>query len=314
MPQTILITGGTGLVGKELSKRLLKEGNIVMILTRQKQKTSLNFNPLLINYAYWNVEENYIDENAFAQANTIIHLAGEPVAGKRWTAKRKKEIIDSRVKTGELLVHYLQTKPHQIKTIIAASATGWYKPNINPTLQYQEEDEVHTDFLGETCRLWEQSMQPVKHLGIRLVTLRIGIVLSPEGGALKEFLKPIQFGFATIMGKGNQIISWISIDDLCRLINFSLYHKNMQGVYNAVAPNPVTNKNFMLQLAEHCKGKKYLSFHIPSFLLKIMLGGMSIEILKSSHISCQKIMDAGFSFNHSSLKECFNYLLPKATP
>lgn len=312
MPQTILITGGTGLVGKELSNQLLAEGNTVIVLTRNKALTTSSFTPQKINYAYWSVEENIIDENAFAQANAIVHLAGESVAGKRWTTKQMQTIVDSRVKTGELLLNYLQTKPNQVKTIITASATGWYKPQINAALSYQEDDEANTDFLGETCKLWEQSLQPVKNLGIRLVTLRIGIVLGKQGGALKEFLKPLKFGFATIMGNGKQYISWISLEDLCRLIQFSLHHE-IEGVYNAVSLNPETNKNFMLQLAQHIRGKFYLAFHVPSFVLKIMLGGMSIEILKSSQISSQKIVDAGFKFNHPTLKLCFNSLFPKAT-
>lgn len=314
MPQTILITGGTGLVGSQLCEQLIAEGNTVIVLTRKKEITTSTFIAQKINYAYWNVEEKFIDENAFAQANAIVHLAGESVAAKRWTAKQKQIIIDSRVKTGELLVSYLQNKPNQIKTIVAASAIGWYKPQINPSLTYQEEDEPNDDFLGETCKKWEQTMLPIKKLGIRLVTLRIGIVLSKSGGALKEFLTPIKFGLATIMGNGKQFISWISVFDLSRLINFGLTNENIQGVYNAVAPNPVSNKNFMQQLATHQRGKWFITLHIPSFILKILLGGMSIEILKSSNISCKKIVDAGFAFSHLYLKDSFNYLLPKATP
>lgn len=314
MPETILITGGTGLIGKNLSQQLVNDGHTVIVLTRNKSLISASFALQKINYSYWNVDENYIDEKAFAQANTLIHLAGENVAGKRWTAKRKKEILESRVSPGKILVSYLQNNPHQIKTIIAASAIGWYKPKINPNLNYQEDDTANTDFLGQTCQLWEQSLLPAKDLGIRLITLRIGIVLSKNGGALKEFLAPLKFGIAAIMGKGNQFISWISLLDLCNIIQFGINHKSIEGVFNAVSPTPETNKNFVLQLAKHCRGKWFLPIHVPSILLKIMLGGLSIEVLKSSNISCQKIIDAGFTFNHSSLKKSFNYLLPKATP
>jgi hypothetical protein len=314
MPQTILITGGTGLVGAKLCEQLMADGNTVIVLTRKKEITTSTFNPQKINYAYWSVDENYIDENAFSQANAIVHLAGESVAAKRWTTKQKQIIVDSRVKTGELLIQYLATKKNKVKTIVAASAIGWYKPQINLALKYQEEDEPNNDFLGETCKQWEQIMHPAKNLGIRLVTVRIGIVLSSQGGALKEFLTPIKYGFATIMGNGKQLISWISILDLCRLINFSVTNEKIQGVYNAVAPNPISNKSFMLQLAVHQRGKWFIALHIPSFILKNLLGDMSIEILKSSNISCKKIVDAGFSFCHSSLKESFNYLLPKTTP
>lgn len=307
---TILITGGTGLVGKALGQALLEKGYSVIILSRRVGRVSDIDN---LTYATWNVEQQTIDKEAIAKADCIIHLAGESVADKRWTKKRKQEIIDSRVNSSKLLVNSLQTIPNKVEAVVSASAIGWYGKDLtpNPSSQsgeerrprkFEETDLQADDFLGITCKQWEQSIEPVIESGIRLVKLRTGIVLCKEGGALKEFLKPLRFGIAAILGKGKQIISWIHIDDLVKMYITAIENSTINGVYNAVAPNPVSNKELTLQLAR-TKKRFFIPIHVPSLILKMVLGEMSIEVLKSTTVSSNKIQQAGFLFTFPSVKE-----------
>ena len=300
---TVIITGGTGLVGKVLGRALLEKGYQVIILSRSADKTSTISG---LSYAQWNVEAQTIDRQAIEKADYIIHLAGAGVADKRWTKKRKQEIVDSRVKSSQLIVDSLKTIPHKVKAVVSASAIGWYGPdNLTPSpsperegsrlRKFIESDPAANDFLGTTCKLWEESIEPVTQMGIRLVKLRTGIVLSKDGGALKEFIKPLKFGIAAILGNGKQIISWIHIDDLVNMFVFAIEKENMKGSYNAVAPQPVSNKELTLQLAKERK-KLFLPVHVPSFILKMILGEMSMEVLKSTTVSSNKIDKAGFQF------------------
>lgn len=298
--QNILITGGTGLVGKRLTAMLVSKGYTVTILTRSKQNISSN---AAITYSLWDAEKQIINANDFANADAIINLAGAGVADKRWTEERKKEIVESRVNSGNCIVNALQKLPNKITTVVSASAIGWYAPNINATTNYQEEQPANTDFLGDTCKKWEQSVHPVTMLQKRLVKLRIGIVISKDGGALKEFLKPLKFGIATILGNGKQQISWIHIDDLCRMFIAALEQQSMSGVYNAVAPEVTSNYKLNLCLAKLLRGSFFIPIYVPQFILKWMLGEMSVEVLKSSNISCKKIQDAAFTFLHPNINK-----------
>lgn len=298
---TILITGGTGMIGQALSKLLISKGHHIIILSRGKSGST---NPQYA-VAHWDPARQDIDVAAVQQADYIINLAGAGVADKRWNKKRKQEIIDSRVQSGELLVKALKENANKVKAVVSASGIGWYGDDVkrNPARKaFVEDDPVDTEYLGEVCRLWEASIDPVQELGKRLIKFRIGIVLSNEGGALKEFRMPVRFGVAAILGSGRQVISWIHVDDLTRLIVYAIEQEELQGVYNAVASQPVTNRNFMLNLAGKIKGRFYIPFYVPSFVLKLMLGGMSVEVLKSATVSNSKISHAGFQFLYPTIE------------
>lgn len=303
----ILITGGTGMVGMRLTEMLLAKGYEVSILSRNNQSSTVH-RPRSTVYT-WDISTAYIDAEAIQKADYIIHLAGAGVADKRWTSKRKKEITNSRTQSGDLLVKALTAIPNKVQAVISASAIGWYGPDKkNNPKKFMETDPAYSDFLGETCLLWEKSIQPVKELGKRLVQLRMGIVLSNQGGALREFKKPLQFHTAAILGTGKQMISWVHMDDICNQFIFALEQENLQGIFNAVAPNPVSNKRLTLLLAEKICGAFYLPIYIPRLLLKIMLGEMSIEVLKSTTVSSKKIEDAGFIFNYPTIDEALTAL------
>ncbi len=304
--ETVLITGGTGLIGRKLSGMLVEKGYSVIILSREKKPQQAQS---AIQFATWDVEKGYLDKDAVAAADHIIHLAGAGVAEKRWTQKRKQEIILSRTQSSGLLVKSLETVPNKVKTVISASAIGWYGPDKRGGAPFKEDLPAASDFLGDTCRQWEDSISHVTASGKRLVILRTGIVLANEGGALVEFKKPLKAGIATILGNGRQIVSWIHIDDICRMYLHMLQHSNVAGVFNAVAPTPVSNKELTIQLAKKVRGKAYISLHVPAFALKIALGEMSIEVLKSATVSAAKIRAAGFTFMYPSLEAALQQLV-----
>jgi len=304
--QTVLITGGTGMIGQSLAKQFIASGYEVIILSRQVKRSSR----LHLSYAKWDVEKGEIDIEALQAANIIVHLAGEGVADKRWTLKRKQAIVDSRVQSGNLLVKALSENKHQVKTFIAASAIGWYGPDTAESLEngFIETDKADDSYLGNTCKLWEQSTAAIATMGIRSVTLRIGIVFNKRGGALAAFLQPAKFALATILGTGKQIVSWIHQQDLCKLIQYAIETPAMQGIYNAVAPNPVTNKKLVLTIAKNTYPIYFPAF-VPGFVLKIILGEMSIEVLKSANVSAQKTQASGFVFDYPTVEEALVDLL-----
>ncbi len=308
MTQTVLITGGTGLVGKTLSKALIKKGYQIIILTRntadKKAETGLT-------YAEWNVAKQQIDMAALQRADYIVHLAGAGVVEKKWTAAYKKEIVESRSESSRLIYEALKNNTNNVKAIVSASATGWYGADAVPAKPFVETDLANEDFLGHTCKLWEASIEPVETLGKRLVKLRTGIVLSNDGGALAEFKKPLNLGVAAILGSGKQIVSWIHINDLCSMFIAGIENENLSGSYNAVAPNPVSNKMLTLTLAKAMRGNFFIPMHVPSFVLKMMMGDRSIEILKSATVSCKKILHAGFTFAFTTIETALEDLAAK---
>ena len=318
---TILITGGTGLIGTALTAMLTGKGNSVILVTRDPKRSAEEArkagqgNATAVSYAHWDLNKGEIDADAIAKADHIIHLAGAGVADKRWSEKRKKEIVESRTKSSALIVRALRETPNNVKTVVSASGVGWYgaDPTIPNKKPFVETDPVDDDFLGETCRLWEESIQGVASASAnrRLVIFRIGPVLSKEGGALAEFKKPVKMGVAAILGSGKQVMSWIHLEDLCRLFVQAIEDASWTGVYNAVAPQPADNKTITIELAKRIKGRYYVPIYVPSFLLKIVIGEMSVEVLKSATVSSQKLSRTGFQFIYPSIQGAMEDLVKK---
>lgn len=304
------------MIGTALSRRLLNEGYNVIILSRNPKETAAS-HPLgaernffrssgNLFYSKWDVKRMTIDPSALAEADFIIHLAGAGVAAQRWSEARKREILESRTRSSELLLKALREQPNKVKAVISASAIGYYGPDHGTP--FTEEDKPAGDFLGSTCQQWEQSIDPVSELGKRLVKLRLGIVLANEGGALKEFRKPLRMGVAAILGDGRQMVSWVHIDDICRAFIHAMEQDSMQGVYNLTAPEPISNKTLTLTLAKKMNGSLFIPFRVPSFVLKAMLGEMSIEVLKSATVSSRKIQSAGFKFQYPDIDQALTNL------
>jgi uncharacterized protein len=298
--ESVLIAGGSGLVGDRLCHILTQNGYRVMILSRKK------YNNGNIAVYEWDVEKGTIDENAILRADYVINLAGTGIADARWTDARKKLIIESRVKSAELLLSTFKKLNHFPKVYISAAAIGFYGDRADEILD--EESAAGTGFLSESCIAWENSIQTVAESGIRTVTLRIGIVLSMLGGALAETMKPLRFGLATYFGKGNQYYSWIHIDDLCNIFLKAIEDEDMVGVYNSVAPNPSTNKEFTKTLKE-AYGKFSILAWTPSFLMRLVLGEMSAVVMTSSIVSSAKIEQEGFIFQYPELLTAFKDVL-----
>jgi len=312
---TVLITGGTGLVGKTLTKMLLEQGYEVIVLTRDIAQHNAEAGRKL-SYVGWNVKDQKINVASIQKADYIVHLAGASVGDKRWTNKQKKEIVESRTRSSELISKALKNIPNKVSAVISASAIGWYIPTSTVReerkIRRTETEPPDPGFLGETCRLWEAAIDPVTELGKRLVKLRIGIVLSNEGGAFPRFKKPARFGLAAILGNGKQMVSWIHIDDVCRMFLEAIRNVQMEGIYNAVAPHAVNNKVLTLSLAKAMRGGFYIPFHVPAFVLKLLFGEMSIEVLKSAEASAEKIRRTGFQFLYPTLESALSVLIKKS--
>lgn len=279
------------MIGTALVRELTAKGYDIIILSRSVRTPEKN-----ISYAQWDPALGRIDTEAVKKADYVVHLAGANVADGRWTEKRKAEIVDSRVKSGELLVKAIAETPNNIQAVVSFAATGWYGPDpqIPNPKPFTEADPAASDFLATTCRKWEDAIRPVA-ADKRLVILRAGIVLSDEGGAYREFRKTLSLGVASVLGSGHQVVSWIHIDDIVRITIEAIENTSFSGVYNAVAPNPVSNKKIITTIATQRK-KPYVTVNVPQLALKTLLGEMSIEVLKSATVSSARLQSAGFRF------------------
>lgn len=288
MIHKILVTGGSGFIGSEICNQLIAKGYEVAILTRNKKTIS-------INQYVWDIDNGIIDPAAIKFADAIIHLAGENISSKRWTEKQKKKILESRLKSTKLIYKYVKNASVKPKLIISASAIGYYGNKTTEKI-YSEESPNGTDFLAKTVFNWEESMSLFTELKIRTIILRLGVVFSIKGGALKKILLPVKFGFVNPIGSGNQYIPWVSLNDIANLFLFLIANKNIKGVYNAVHPEQINNKELMQKIAI-IKNKPFIPIGVPPFLLKLVYGEMANTILHGSHVSSSKITNTGFIFN-----------------
>ncbi len=298
--ETVLITGGSGLIGKHLCIRLKERGFNVCILSTSKQKAEG-----LTTY-FWDINKKIIEKKAIENTDYIIHLAGANIGEKRWTTKRKQLIIDSRVKSGELIFNALKENNKTLKAFVSASAVGYYGAVTSDKI-FIETDQAANDFLGETCRLWEQSADRFNELGIRTVKIRTGVVLAQQDRALIKMITQIKFGIGSALGNGKQYLPWIHIEDLCQIYIKAIEDKQMNGPYNAAAPDIRTNSEFTRVLARTLN-KPFWFPNIPAFILKLLFGEMADVILKGSRVSCAKITAANFTFKFPNLENALNDL------
>lgn len=301
MNHKILITGASGLVGTRLTELLLQKGHQVVHLGRSKRAGRV---PSFL----WDVKGKTMDANSLAGVDTIIHLAGAGIADKRWTENRKKEILESRTHSTQLLFETLKKERHSVKNFIGASAIGYYGFGLNNEV-FTEDSIAGKGFLADVTNEWEKQTDRISTLGIRLVKLRIGIVLSEKGGALAEMAKPARYGLGAPLGSGKQFLSWIHIDDLCELFAMAVEKKAMNGSYNAVT-DWVTNEELTTAIGVALK-KAFGLFRVPGFVMKLVLGEMADMVLNGSKVSSAKIREAGFQFKFASLKSALSNLLVK---
>ena len=297
----VLIVGGSGMVGAQLQKKLIERGYSVSILGRSKSKVDINC------FFKWNIETKTIDEEAITSADYIINLAGAGIAAKRWTNARKKEIISSRVDSTKFLVETIKKTNSKPKAFISASAIGYYGAITSDKI-FNENDSQSEDFLGTCCQAWEDASKEIVELNVRRTIIRIGIVLSNNGGALTKMLPPFKFGFGSAIATGKQYMPWIHIDDLCEVFIKAIEDSKMEGIYNATSPNPPTNNGFSIALAKVLK-KPYFLPNIPSFLIKTALGERAVIALKGNKVSAEKIKAKGFKHEYLKLEDALINLL-----
>lgn len=292
----ILLTGGSGLIGSELTKILIDHGHQVRILTREKE----------VEHPFYHWDKNKIDEKVFENLDGIIHLAGSLIA-KRWTDSYKKEIFSSRVDTANLLFEYVKKLKVDLKFFISASGTAYYGQITSNTI-FKETDVANTDFLGKICVAWENAAHQFEEIGTRVVCLRTSLVLSKKGEGFKLLKKPIQLGVGANLGNGKQWMPWIHIDDLLQIYVNAVENIEMKGSYNASAPENVNHSTFNHTLAKKLNKPLFLP-NIPAFVMKMALGEMSDLVLKGSRIDVEKLQQTGFEFRYPTLEEALNDLL-----
>jgi uncharacterized protein (TIGR01777 family) len=302
MAATILLTGGTGFIGKYLTDILIANGFAVSILSRSEKNNSG-----AITYYKWDLEHNYIDEEAILKADYIIHLAGEGIVEKRWTAKRKKDILESRTKPIDLIHSVLQKHNKSLDAFVSASAIGIYGAKTSDEI-CTEDTPPANDFLGLTCQKWEQASDKIEALGIRTVKIRTGIVLGRNEGFLKKLTPSFKAGFGAILGTGKQYVPWIHIEDLCCIYLKAIQEKQIIGAYNATVLDNTTNSILSKTLA-NLYGYSIWLPKVPSFILKLFLGKMSVAVLNGQRVSSEKIKNEGFNFQYEDLKTALSHCL-----
>src|SRR5690606_38171033 len=295
----ILIAGGTGFVGKALIKHLVNCGYMVYVLTRRNKISSMEN----IRYFEWDIKKGFIDEKAFEGVSKIINLTGANITEKRWTEKRKVEIIESRTKAIDLLFTYVKTRNFSIDIFISSSAVGYYGAITTDEI-FTEKSNNGSDFLASVCRKWEKTALQFDSLGVATVILRKGVVLGRDGGMYQKLAPLAKLGINTSLGNGRQYLPWIDIRDLVRLYEFILKTDELNGVFNAVSSEHIMMNDFSKALLRSF-GKTSFLPNVPAFLVRLFLGEMSVMLLKGSRVSNYKIKQTGFKFEYSSIEKTF---------
>ncbi len=304
MPK-VLISGGSGLIGRQLSRGLREKGYEVALLSRDRKSGGQ------ISSFYWDVKGQIIQEDALRDVDCIVHLAGANIGAKRWTAKRRKDIRDSRVKTGQMIFNLVKKQEKKPESFITSSATGYYGAITSQDV-FSEGDPPSSDFLGQTCKEWEEIADSFSDLGVRSVKIRTGIVLSREGGALSKFMLPVRLGLGAALGSGKQYLPWIHMDDLCGIYIQAIENRKMVGAYNAVAPEHLTNKELNRIIAKILRKPLWLP-NIPAVLIKLLFGKMSEMLLNGSRISAQKIVSTNYNFLFPDIESALNNCITNFT-
>lgn len=304
MKKNVLISGGSGFIGSHLTGLLIANGYSVSILSRNEKQNKGD-----IFYYKWDVANQTIDEKAVLNADFIIHLAGENIAEKRWTAKRKAEIIDSREKSTQLLYAVLKKNNKKLDAFISASAVGIYGA-INGEEICSEDSTYANDFLGYTCQKWEGAIDFIENLNIRTVKIRTGLVLGKNDGFLKKLIPLFQFRLGSALGSGKQYMPWIHVDDLCAIYLQAVMNPNIEGAYNAAVLDNTTNSIFSKTLARIFGYSIWLP-NVPAFVLKLVMGEMSVIVLTGRRVSSDKIEQTGFQFQFKNLEEALRNCLMK---
>jgi hypothetical protein len=295
--KTILLTGGSGMIGRKLSDLLIEKGYQVIWLSRER-----HVNGSIPRYR-WNYLKNEIDREALEQADVIIHLAGSNLGEEAWTRRKKQEIVESRVQTARLLLETIRSMPKKPESFISASAVGYYGMQTSDRIYSEEDLPAQNDFLSRTCKKWESAAFAFRdELGMRTVALRTAFVISKESDAFKRMSVPARFGLGAPLGSGRQYLPWIHLDDLCRIYLNTVEDSRMQGIYNAVSPQQITNAEFMKVLAKEMKRPFFIP-RIPAFILRLFMGEVAGMILEGSRVSPQKIVDAGYQFLYPTAME-----------
>jgi uncharacterized protein (TIGR01777 family) len=298
---SVLITGGSGLIGKHLTSKLLDSGNKVSHLSRNTAKPGLG------RVFKWIPDKEFIDPEALDGIDYIVHLAGANIGEKRWNEKRKTEIIESRVNSAKFLHKVISGKGIRLKAFISASATGFYGTSASGKF-FNENDPPGNDYLANVCQQWEEASDLFNNSGIRTVNIRTAVVLEKSDSALSKLMKPAKYGFLFQTGDGRQYMPWIHIKDLCNIYLKAIIESGMSGSYNATAPQSVTHAEFIKTLGRVMK-KPVFPIYVPGFVLKALLGEMSEVVLKGNPVSSEKIMNAGYRFIYSNLETALSNII-----
>jgi len=295
----IAVTGSTGLLGSAVVERLRKEAHEVVRVVRSGSETAERT-------IRWDPMKGSIDAAVLEGFDAVIHLAGENISSGRWAAARKAAIRDSRVKGTYLLCSALAGCSRPPKTLISASATGYYGDRGEEPLT--EDSAPGTGFLPDVCREWEGACDPAARKGIRVVNLRTGVVLAAEGGALAKMLPLFRAGLGGVLGSGRQYVSWVALDDLVGIVLHALAREELRGPVNAVAPRPVTNRELTSALARRLSRPAFLP--VPAFALRLALGEMSDALLLSgARVTSRRLEETGYRFLHPAIEEALGALL-----